>query len=199
MGGKEGAGHLPGHPAVGLAPWGVRGGLDPRSEQRSLHSMSGSPLPAELAPPCGASGGGREGGATPPRYYLGRRGARREPRPERTRGGGFRPESAARQPCCDRRRAAVGIPGLGHFPGFPAVGVTKPNARSPGVGPGRGGRGVGGASAGSCCFCPEHGGRGARSRLRHQSWPLPRVLLGRLPHRRRKIPLREVFVPERRG
>lgn len=178
------------------------GGAGPVGGAGRAGSSLGAEVPAfdvGLAPPCGASGGGREGGATPPRYYLGRRGARREPRPERTRGGGFRPESAARQPCCDRRRAAVGIPGLGHFPGFPGPWASPSPTRSPGVGPGRGGRGVGGASAGSCCFCPEHGGRGARSRLRHQSWPLPRVLLGRLPHRRRKIPLREVFVPERRG
>lgn len=161
MGGKEGAGHLPGRPAVGLAPWGVRGGLDPRSEQRSLHSMSGSPLPAELAPPCGASGGGREGGATPPRYYLGHRGARREPRPERTRGGGFRPESAARQPCCDRRRAAVGIPGLGHFPGFPAVGVTKPNALPRGR-PWAGRKGRGRCLGGFLLFLPRAWGKGRK-------------------------------------
>lgn len=98
------------------------GGAGPVGGAGRAGSSLGAEVPAfdvGLAPACGASGGGREGGATPPRYYLGRRGARREPRPERTRGGGFRPESAARQPCCDRRRAAVGIPGLGHFPGFP--------------------------------------------------------------------------------
>lgn len=106
-------------------------------------------------------GGGREGGATPPRYYLGRRGARREPRPERTRGGGFRPESAARQPCCDRRRAAVGIPGLGHFPGFPAVGVTKPNALPRGR-PWAGRKGRGRCLGGFLLFLPRAWGKGRK-------------------------------------
>lgn len=140
------------------------GGAGPVGGAGRAGSSLGAEVPAfdvGLAPACGASGGGREGGATPPRYYLGRRGARREPRPERTRGGGFRPESAARQPCCDRRRAAVGIPGLGHFPGFPAVGVTKPNALPRGR-PWAGRKGRGRRLGGFLLFLPRAWGKGRK-------------------------------------